>query len=146
MNVGTEEIKHRILKSLKKHKAVLRGIRYGEFADDLTAEICGLFGGEMLAMDIGHDIPTEIIELIQKLERNLGGMKFKRDPESLDVYKWILEQPAGELQMFFKWATAPDRRQYVGKYRKSPGAIRFDWSQAQQQERIIRNEDGSLNV
>lgn len=147
MNVGTEQIKHLILRALKKHKANLRGIRYGEFADDLSNEIYELFGGEMLELDLLHDVPLDLLPLIKKLERGLGGFSFPRDKQSLDVYRWISEQPKGDLQKFIKWATAPDRVQYVGKYRKNTGTIQFDWEQAvKNNDAIIRNEDGSINV
>ena len=146
MNVGTEQIKYKILRALKKHKAVLRGIKYGEFADDLSEEIFELIGGEMLEMDLMHNIPTNIMQLIRKLERGLGGYKFPRDEQALEVYRWILEQPEKELKTFITWATELDRIQYVGKYRNNPLAIQFDWEQARPANTVTVNDDGSFNV
>lgn len=94
-----------------------------------------------------HGVPDDLEKLIKRLERTLGGYTFKRDEKSLEVYRWVQEQPEEKLKAFIVWATDPERVQFIGKYRNNPGAIQFDWEQAKPKEQtFVKNEDGSLYV
>lgn len=131
MNTGTEEIKHKILQALRKHKAVLRGIKYGEFADELSETIYGLIGDDMnLDWNMRHGFTPELEKVARKLERGLGIM-LKRDEDSVEVYQWLAAQDeAGQpISKWIEWATAEERVQYVNQYR-SPGLIRTHYKSA----------------
>lgn len=149
MKTGTEQIKRLILGALKKSNARLDGVKYGAFADALAGEIYALIGDEMSKRDWNmiHGVPDDLEKLIRRLERVLGGYTFKRDEKSLEVYRWVQEQPEEKLKAFIVWATDPERVKFIGKYRNNPGAIQFDWEQAKPKEpTFTKNSDGSLYV
>lgn len=132
MKTGTEDIKHLILRSLRKYNVRLNGIKYGAYADELAEQLFELIGDDMGKRDwsLVHGIPADIEKFIRHMERALGGYMFKRDDNSLEVYKWIMAQPETKLKAFIEWATAPERIQFIGKYRNNPATIQFDWDRS----------------
>lgn len=150
MNVGTEQIKHKILRALKRSNAHLKQTRYGEFADDLAEEIYELLGEPDMSKkdwDLYHQFPPELLPIVKKLERALGGFTFKRDEQAQEVYRWVAEQPEKDLRRFIAWAIAPERIAFVAKYRNNPATIRFDWENEMLKEQAVTlNADGSYNV
>lgn len=134
MKIGTEQIKHKILPKLKKYKAHLTGVKYGDFADELADEIIELLGDDMRnkQWDLAHDFPAELAAIVEKLERGLGLRNMKRDERAQEVYRWIIEQEkAGKsLKVFITWALDAERARYVGKYKNNPEAIKIDFQLA----------------
>lgn len=134
MKTGTDQVKHKVLHYLKKYKAVLRGAKYGEFADELTAEIMKLIGDDMRnkEWDDWHGFPEELRVIVTRLERFLNLRNMMRDERAVEVYQWIAEQEsAGKtIAKFADWALQPERAQFVGKYKKTPEAIKTDWALA----------------
>ena len=152
MNVGTEDIRRIILRSLKRSNAVLRGMKYGSFATDVAEEIYELFEGsepEMSKRDwnLIHNFPPELEPIVKQFEKGFSFL-MKRDEQAQDVYRWISEQDRKQVKMFIAWALDVERVKFVGKYRNEPGHIKNDWKLAMQGQSstITKNEDGSINV
>lgn len=134
MKIGTEQIKRKILAKLKRSKAVLNGVKYGDFADELTAEIMELIGDDMRnkEWDLIHSFPAELATIVDRLERGLGLRNMMRDERAQEVYRWIIEQEkeGKSLKVFISWALDAERARYVGKYRNNPDAIKTDYQMA----------------
>lgn len=139
MKTGTEQIKRLIQRALKKHNARLDGARWGKFADELAGEIYALIGDDMGKRDwnMAHGVSDDMESFIRRLEKALGGYVFKRDEKSLEVYRWVMAQPEEKIRAFIVWATNPERVQFIGKYRNNPGAIQFDFEQAQTKANLL---------
>lgn len=146
MKIGSEEIKHKILRKLKKHNAVLRGIKYGGFADELANEIILLIGepmnSEMKIMALARGMSKEDIALCEKVERTFGFDAMPVTPGAIEVYRWIAEREkeGQRLQAFVEWAKRQEEGKFIRKYRNDPSNIRVDWDRAFQArvERLIR--------
>lgn len=97
--------------------------------------------------DLAHGFPSDLNPIVKQLESGLG-IVMMRDDAAIELYKWLAEQGREKIGKFIQWATAPERVQYVGKYRRSPGLIRTEWKLAFMgtDNNITRNDDGSLYV
>lgn len=76
-----------------------------------------------------HDVPSDIAKIVDRLERALGLRNMMRDERAVEVYQWIAEQESTgkTIAKFADWALQPERAQFVGKYKKTPEAIKTDW-------------------
>lgn len=144
MKIGTEQIKHKILRKLKKYKAHLTGGKYGDFADELADEIIELLGDDMRnkQWDLEHDFPAELAAIVEKLERGLGLRNMKRDERAQEVYRWLIEQEKNgkPIKNFISWALDSERARFVGKYKNNPDAIKVDYQFAFMQNRSSADE------
>jgi len=134
MKIGTEQIKHKIIDKLKKNKAHLKGVKHGDFADELAKEIMELIGDDMRnkEWDLIHSFPAELAAIVDRLERGLGLRNMMRDERAQEVYRWIIEQEKDgkSLKVFISWALDAERVRFVGKYKNNPDAIRVDYQAA----------------
>jgi hypothetical protein len=152
MNFGTYDIEKVIWKQIDMGVEVRCKGGTKKYVKDLAKQIYKFLeeniGDDMSNKDfmLAHGVTPEMDKFIQRLERALGGYLFKRDEKSLEVYKWIMAQPEEKLKAFIVWATAPERVQFIGKYKNNPATIQFDWEQVKNTSTITRNEDGSLYV
>jgi hypothetical protein len=80
--------------------------------------------------DLAHDFPADLAPIVEKLERALGLRNMMRDERAQEIYRWLIEQEAAgkTIKTFAEWALQPERAQFVGKYKKTPEAIKTDWS------------------
>jgi hypothetical protein len=125
MKTGTQQIKYKITDALKKYKAVLNGIKHGPFADELTAEIFELIGGDMNAdWNMRHAFPVELEPFVRKIERGLG-INLMRDEKSIEVYEWLQEQDreGHTIARWIEWAKDDERVKFINQYRQ-PGLIK----------------------
>ena len=130
MKIGTEQVKRKIMNKLKKHKATLRDIGYGEFSQELAEEVISLFGDDMnTEWMVAHDFKPEYEEIAKRLEKGLSMNLFKRTSAAAVVYQWLIEQEqqGKKIETFCHWAMNPSRREYVGKYRSKPENIMADF-------------------
>ena len=81
------------------------------------------------AWNAAHAFPQELESTVKKFERGFG-ISLMRDEAAVEIYRWIAEQKPADVDKFIAWATAEERVQYIGKYRKSPGLIKAEWKLA----------------
>lgn len=149
MNFGTQDIQDIVYQQVKR-AGYKGGIPHGKFAKDTAKLIYELLEMDMNKLwNLAHDFPPELEKTVKRFEKSLG-MLLKRTPEAQKIYEFVLEQEkAGRnFDRFASWAKAPDRKQWLPKYFSKPEYIQVDYSQAfsENEQGVIRNEDGSLNV
>jgi hypothetical protein len=155
MKIGTEQIKHKILRKLKKHNAVLKGAKYGEFADELAEEIISLIGddvnSDMKNIAIARGATPEAIKAYERVCKAFDRHSLPfRNQNDYEVYIWIVEQDSTNktIEKFAQWARFPENLTYINQYFKDPQNIKTQWARAfsNNMETFKQNEDGSLYV
>lgn len=148
MKIGTQQIQHIIYEQLTRARAEVPGGR-GKFAKDTAKLIYDALESDMSKKDwdLFHGFPSELEPVVNQLRRGFG-FEPMRDESAQEVYRWLAEQGEDKINKFIQWATAPERVQYITKYRKSPGLIKTEWRLAFMgtENKITRNDDGSLYV
>jgi len=96
-----------------------------QVADEYLTEAQNMNG----AWNAAHAFPQELESVVKKFERGFG-ISLMRDEAAAEIYRWIAEQKPVDIDKFIAWATAAERVQYIGKYRKSPGLIKAEWKLA----------------
>ena len=134
--IGTEPVKRKVMNKLKKYKAVLRGIGYGEFADEIVSEFFELLGDsmnhEVKTLARGRGIPEEVLKMCERVEKAFGFDAMNLTDKDIEIYKWLIEKnkEGQTIERFVEWAREPERAQFIRKYRNSTGNIKNDWNLA----------------
>jgi hypothetical protein len=146
MKVGTQKLIYEVEDVLYRNH-VTSGKR--RIAKEIVERVMELIGDDMSKKDWNqyHGFPQDLEPVVRQLERGLG-VVMMRDEKAIETYKWLAEKGAEKIKMFINWATASERVQYIGKYRRSPGLIQVEWKEAFKQTApaVTRNADGSFNV
>lgn len=146
MTSGTQKLVYKVEDILYQNH-----IRSGKrrIAREIVDAVMELMGDDMSKrdFDLAHNFPLELNPIVRQLESGLG-VVMMRDENAVEVYRWLAEQGKDKISKFIQWATAAERVQYVGKYRRSPGLIKTEWKLALMgaDNTITRNDDGSLYV
>ena len=142
MNFGTNDIESVIWEQLKKGNARITGYPPKKFVRDLASQIYLLTSGEkteekpvnidMKTQARAMGIPDEILKFSERTGRALGFTVMQLDPVSIEAYQWIMDQEryGQTVEAFANWARKDEDGKFIGKYRKSAGAIRNDWVRA----------------
>lgn len=124
---GTDDIAFQIWIALKNGGANLSKKHLRVMRDELNKID---EGGDVNSKEwnLTHNFPSELEPIIQKFERGLGLSNMMRDENAIEIYRWVAGQNG--IETFIAWATAPERAQFIGKYKKNPGLIKIDWKAA----------------
>jgi 2,4-dienoyl-CoA reductase-like NADH-dependent reductase (Old Yellow Enzyme family) len=146
MTQGTQKLVY-IVENILYENHIRSGRR--RIAREIVDAVTEWIGDDMSKKDwdLYHGFPSELEPIVRQLRSGFGFEPMK-DENAQEVYRWLAEQGKDKISRFIKWATEPERVQYVGKYRRSPGLIKTEWKLAfiQGTPEILRNQDGSLNV
>lgn len=136
MNFGVQDIRDIIYNNAKR-AGFKGGMPYGKFAKDTADLIYEMITNKEPDMrnkewDDWHGFPDELKLIVTRLEKFLNLRNMMRDERAVEVYQWVADQEkAGKtIAKFAEWALQPERAQFVGKYKKTPEAIKTDWQLA----------------